>query len=95
MYDMKERGMMSRKKRRSWLPLLGTILLGSLAGLSLMIWKRFSKKTPPATIIKHQVNTRPNDTLTYWTAEKMRNATAADLPHVNALDEGKERPRHS
>ncbi len=60
-----------------------------------MIWKRFSKPAPPATIIKHQVNTRPDDALKYWTAEKMRNARGADLPHVNGLDQGKERPRHS
>src|SRR5947209_7952765 len=90
---LKERGMMSRQQRLIQLPLVGTILLCLLAGVYLVAWKRFSKPGPSATIIKHSVETPADKAFTYWTADKMRNAKAAPLPKVDALDRGKRQPR--
>ncbi len=85
--------MMSRQHRRIYLPLVGTILFCLLVGVYLVASKRFSKKAPAARIIKHAVETPAEDTLKYWTADKMRHAKAAPLPHVNDLDRGKPHPR--
>lgn len=87
--------MMSRQQRLIYLPLAGTILLCLLVGVYLIAWKRFSKPTPPATIMKHSVETPADEALTYWTADKMRNAKAAPLPNVKALDRRKRHPRRS
>src|SRR5947209_1049610 len=86
---MKERGIMSRQHRRIQLPLVGTLLLCLLVGVYLLAWKRFSKPG----IIKHPVDTHPNETLKYWTEDKMRHAKGANLPNVNALEPGKQRRR--
>jgi len=85
--------MMSRQQRLNHLPLVGTILLCLLVGVYLVIWKRFSKQAPSATIVKHSVETPADDALKYWTADKMRNAKAAPLPNVNTLERGKQHPR--
>ncbi len=90
---LKERGMMSRQQRLIYLPLVGTTLLCLLVGVYLLAWKRFSKATPSATIIKHAVDSSSDDALKYWTADRMRNAKAAPLPNVNALERGKQDPR--
>ena len=87
--------MMSRQQRRIQLPLVGAILLCLLVGVYLLAWKRFSKPNSSTTIIKHSVDTSSDDTLKYWTADKMRNAKAANLPNVNALSREKQHPRHS
>ncbi len=89
---------MSRQQRLIFLPLVGTTLLCLIVGVYLAAWKRFSKSTPSTTIMKHSVETPSDDALTYWTADKMRNAKAAPLPNVNAHDGGKHRlrrPPHS
>ena len=85
--------MMSRQQKLIRLPLVGTILLCLLVAVYLFAWKRFSKPAPSATIVKHTVETPADETLKYWTADKMRNAKAAPLPNVNALDQEKQRPR--
>jgi len=85
--------MMSRQQKRIYLPLVGTILLCLLGGVYLLAWKRFSKPKPSATIIKHSVETPAEDTLRYWTADRMRQAKAAPLPNVTALDPEKPHPR--
>ncbi len=90
---MKERGKMSLQQRLIQLPLVGMILLCLLAIVYLLAWKRFSKRDPAATIIKHSVDTSPDDALKYWTADKMRNAKPAKLPHVKALKRKKQRPQ--
>ncbi len=90
---LKERIMMSRQQKLIRLPLVGTILLCLLVGVYLFAWKRFSKPAPSATIVKHEVETPADETLKYWTADKMRNAKAAPLPDVKALDRGKQHPR--
>ena len=84
---------MSRQQRLIQLPLVGMILLCLLAIVYLLAWKRFSKRDPSATIIKHSVDTSPDDALKYWTADKMRNAKPAKLPHVKALKRKKQHPQ--
>ena len=84
---------MSRQYRLIQLSLAGAILLCLLVGVYLLAGKRFSKPDPPATIIKHSVDKPSDEALKYWTADKMRDAKAADLPNVNALDPGKQHPR--
>jgi hypothetical protein len=90
---MKERGMMSQQHRLIQLPLVGTIILCLLAIVYLIACKRSSKPGPSATIIKHPVDTSSDEALKYWTADKMRNAKAANLPHVNAPDRKKQHPQ--
>jgi hypothetical protein len=90
---MKERGMMSRQHRLLQLTLVGTILLCLLVGVYLFAKKRSSKPDSSTTIIRHSVDTSSDDTLKYWTADKMRNAQGANLPNVTALDRKKRHPR--
>ena len=90
---MKERGKMLLQQKLIQLPLVGMIFLCLLAIVYLLAWKRNSKRDPSATIIKHSVDTSPDDALKYWTADKMRNAKAAPMPNVDALDRGKRPPR--
>src|SRR5438093_3149165 len=85
--------MISPQLDRFQLPLVGSILLCLLVGVYLLAWKRFSKPDPSATIIKHSVDTPSDEALKHWTADKMRNAKAANLPNVNALSRGKQHPR--
>jgi hypothetical protein len=90
---MKERGTMSRQHRLIQLPLVGMILLCLLVGVYLVVWKRFSKGEPAAPIRKHSVGTPAEDTLKYWTADKMRKAKAAKMPHVTTGKQEKQQPR--
>src|SRR6266704_3219056 len=83
---MKERGKMSLQQKLIQLPLVGMILLCLLALVYLLAWKRFSKRDPSATIIKHSVDTSPDDALKYWTVANMRAATDADQQDSNASD---------
>ncbi len=86
---------MSREQRLIQLPLAGIILLCLLIGVYLVSWKRSSKSEPAATIKKHSVDTHANDTLKYWTEDRMRKAKATDLPHVphvNTPDSDKKHP---
>ncbi|GAC1349485.1 MAG: hypothetical protein NVSMB27_23070 [Ktedonobacteraceae bacterium] len=85
--------MMSRQRRLIQLPLVGTILLGLLVGIYLIAWKHFSKPDASAKIIKHKVGTHSEDTLKYWTKDKMRKAKPAKMPNVDAPDQGKKQPR--
>ncbi len=85
--------MMSRQYRLIQLSLAGTILVCLLVGVYLFAGKRFSKPDPPATIIKHSVDKPSDEALKYWTADKMRKAKPADLPHVGTRDQGKQQPQ--
>ena len=87
--------MISQQQRLIYLPLLGTIILCLLVGLSLAVRRRFSKSAPSKKVIKHRVETSPDEAIKYWTADKMRNAKAAPLPEVNTLDREKQDPRPS
>ena len=90
---MKEKGMMSQQHRLIQLSIVGTILLCLFVGVYLFASKRNSKPAAPATIIKHPVDTPPDDALKYWTADKKRKAKATNMPHVDTLDQGKKPPR--
>jgi len=83
--------MMSRQQNRLPLALVGIVLLGLLAGVYLFVGKRSSKADP--AIIKHPVDTSPEDALKYWTADRMRNAKPAELPNVDAPKRKKRQPR--
>lgn len=84
---------MSRQKKLIYLPLVGTTLFCLFASVYLIIRKRFLKPHP-STTTKHSVETSPEDTLKYWTADKMRNAKPAPLPEVNEHDRGKPHSSH-
>jgi hypothetical protein len=83
---------MSRQQRLIYLPLVGTALLCLLIGVYVAAWKRRSKSDPSAKVVKHSLETPSEDTLKYWTADKMRNARPAKLPNVNALSRRKQQP---
>jgi hypothetical protein len=88
--------MMLRPQRLIQLPLVGTILLCLLAIAYLIAHKRSSKPRPAATIIKHPVDTSSDEALKYWTADRMRNAKGAKMPHVKAVDQEKRQgPPHT
>lgn len=84
---------MSKQWKFIRLPLVGVILLCLLVGAYLFACKRFSNPDPAATIIKHPVETDPDEVLKYWTADKMRNAKPANLPTVDTLNRGKQHQR--
>ena len=85
---------MSQQQRRISLPLIGAILLCLLVGVYLVAWKkRDAKPDRSANIIKHPVETNPDDALKYWTKGKMRKAKPVPMPNVNAPDAGKKQPR--
>jgi hypothetical protein len=85
---------MSRQQRLISLPLVGMILLCLLVCLYLVARKRSEKPEPSIPISKHSVETSPEEALKYWTADKMRNAKAAEMPNVNALERGKQHPQY-
>jgi hypothetical protein len=93
----KERGMMSRQQKFIQLPLVGTILLCLLVGVYLFTSKHSAKPEPEpdasANIIKHSVNTHPDDALKYWTKDKMRKAKATNQPNVDTVSPEKQHLR--
>ena len=90
---MKERGKMSLQQRLIQLSLVGMIILSLLAVVYLLAGKRLSKRDPSAPIIRHPVETSPDDALKHWTADKMRNAKPAPMPHVKAPKRKKQHPQ--
>ena len=74
---------MSRQKRPVYLSLMSTIILSLLIGVFLFARKRVKKSKSSSTITKHSVETSPEDTIKYWTADKMRDAKPAPMPEVN------------
>jgi hypothetical protein len=92
---MKERGMMSQKQRLIQLALPATVLLGLLVGVYLIAWRRMGRPTPTPTIVKHSLNASPDDTLNYWTADKMHGAKPVELPVVKNVKIKKRRSHKS
>ena len=85
---------MSQQQRRISLPLAGAVLLCVLIGVYLVSWKkRDAKPDPSAKIIKHTVETNPDEALKYWTKSKMRKAKPAPMPNVSAPEAGKKQPK--
>jgi hypothetical protein len=87
---MKARDKMPIQKKSFQLPLIGTILLFLLAGLYLFASKRFSKSDSSNPVTKHKVDTSSEETLKYWTVDKMRNAKPADLPTTDKIERKKQ-----
>lgn len=88
---------MSRQQKLILLTLVGTILTGLLVGVCLAAAAR-KRSSKPAPIIKHPVETSPDDALKYWTKDRMRKAKPAPLPDVKDLDRRKKprrRPPHT
>ncbi len=88
---------MSQLLRRIQLPLVGALLFCLLVGIYLVAWKRLAKPEPADIIVKHSVDTPPDEVLQYWTVDKMRHAKPAELPNVDVPDQGKQhaqRPPH-
>ena len=74
---------------------IGALFLCLLVGVFLFARrKRSSKPTPSTEVTKHTVETSPEDTLAYWTADKMRDAKPASMPVVDEHEQGK-RPPHA
>ncbi|HZR41348.1 MAG TPA: hypothetical protein VFB12_14595 [Ktedonobacteraceae bacterium] len=84
--------MSQHNNARIQLPLVGVILLCLLVGIYLLASRRFAKPDPSDKIIKHSAETSPDEALKYWTADKMRDAKATDLPTTNALEQKKQHP---
>ncbi len=74
---------MSRQQRFIYPSFISTILLSLLIGMFLFARKRVKKSKSSSTITKHSVETSPEDTIKYWTADKMRDAKPAPMPEVN------------
>lgn len=83
--------MMARQQRLIFLPLLGAALLGVLIGAYLFASKRSSKPASSSRIKKHKVKKTPEETLAYWTKERMEKATPAPIPNAESR-ELKKRP---
>ncbi len=86
--------MLSQSRRAIYLPSLGTLLLSLLIGVFLFAKKRRAKSNSSTAVTKHTVETSPEDTLAYWTADKQRAAKPAPLPVVDEHQQEK-RPPHS
>lgn len=81
---------MFRQRKSIQLTVVGAMLLCLLAGGYLFAARRSSKPDP--SVERHTVDTSPDDTLKYWTAERMRKAKPAKLPHIKGGDKGKQKP---
>jgi len=86
---------MFRQRRRMQLPVIGAILLCLLGGVYLFAGRHAAKPDPASTVKKHTVDTSPDDSLKYWTKDRMRKAKPAKLPHINGDDKGKQKPPHT
>jgi hypothetical protein len=84
---------MLQQPRLIQLPLIGTVLFCMFVAVSLALWKWFAKPDPEAAVVKHSVDTSADEALKYWTADKMRKAKPAKMPHIDAPEQGKKRPR--
>lgn len=82
---------MTQQQKFIQLPLVGAVLLGFLIGVYLVMWRLFAKPDPE--IVKHTVDKSAEDTLKYWTADKMRKAKPAKMPHVDDPKQRKQQPR--
>jgi hypothetical protein len=87
--------MMLQQRRFIRLPLVGMLLLALLVGAYLVMAarKRLTKEDGDAGVARHSVTTSAEDTLKYWTEEKMRSAKPAKMPKIKPLERGKKRPK--
>ena len=85
---------MFQQRRAILLPSLGTLLLSLLIGLFLFGRRRREKSNTSGKVVTHEVKTSPEDTLAYWTEDRMRDAKPAPMPMVDERHLGK-RPSDS
>lgn len=83
---------MRQKQYSSQFTWVDTLFLCLLIGVCLLVWKWLAQSDPSIPIVKHEVDTSARDTLKYWTAEKMRNARPARMPHIDAPVQDKTQP---
>ncbi len=86
--------MMSQQRRTTYLTSISALLLSLLVGVFLFGRKRRAKSTPSENVITHSAETSPEDTLAYWTVDKMRDAKPAPMPVINEQQQEK-RPPHA
>lgn len=89
---------MSQQLRQVQLPLAGTLILGFLVGIYLFAWKWFAKPEREPGVGKHSIDKSAEEVRKYWTAERMRKAQPAPMPHVDESEKGKPgspRPPHA
>ncbi|HZR44446.1 MAG TPA: hypothetical protein VFB12_30310 [Ktedonobacteraceae bacterium] len=79
------------------LPLVGLALLCVLVVVSLAVRrrKRAEKAGSKPRIIKHSVETPSEEVLKHWTADKMRDAKATNMPTSNDLKQVKQHSQGS
>jgi hypothetical protein len=76
--------------------LVCALLLGVLISAYLFAWRRFVKKDSSqkrGRVRKHSISVPAEETLKYWTAEKMRRTPGMPLPTTDALEREKPRQR--
>jgi hypothetical protein len=74
------------------LPIISMFLLGLLAIVFLVGRKHSSDSEPSGAISKHTQDTSSEDTLKYWTADKMRKAKPAKMPNLKKFGREKQQP---
>ena len=84
---------MPQSRRPVQLPLISFISLCMLVVLTFLLWRRFMKPESEPSVTRHSVENSPDDALKYWTADKMHNTSATNMPTVNELHEVKPRRR--
>ena len=84
---------MFQKWKALQLSLLGAIGLGLLAGAALLVWRLSMKQDSSRPAARHKVKNSPQEALKYWTADRMRKAKPAPMPHIDG-PEKKIDPKH-
>ena len=84
---------MSQQHRYILLPSIGALLLSLLIGVFLFGRKRRAKSDSSEKVATHSVETSPEDTLAYWTADKIHDAKPAPMPVINEHNQEKRSPR--
>jgi Flp pilus assembly protein TadB len=85
---------MPQQNRPIYVSLISTTLLSLLVGVFLFAKKRRAKSSASEKVVTHSTKTSPEETLAYWTEERMRHAQPAQMPMVDERDFGK-RPSDS
>ena len=86
---------MSQQRRTTYIASVGALLLSLLIGVFLFGRKRRAKSNSSEKVVTHSVETSPEDTLAYWTADKKHDAKPALMPVINEYNQEKRSPRSS
>ncbi len=84
---------MSQQRSFLRLPLAGPLIICLLTGISVFLWRWCLKSDSSEPVSRHTVDTSADEALNYWTADKMRKARPAPLPHVDPPANEKQPPR--